>query len=204
MSARQPGQRRTKFQREIDLDRLAKWFAIPGNDSMRAAARALDLQFNTVKRDWEELLRRFSAEDAVAVQVGRRMSINRYRYIQQQAHDGWIKSQATKERRTAKKREQGREKGRESLEATTTTEGRVGDDKFLRTMAHCEDRICVLENLYPPKQTEMTGPSGGPIDVKLIEVVLSRTPDDERPEEIQPDAIDVVRTTEGQSVEGTV
>ena len=53
MPQRKPGQRRSKYQREIDLDRLAKWFAIPGNDSLRGFARALDLDVKIIATDTE-------------------------------------------------------------------------------------------------------------------------------------------------------
>jgi hypothetical protein len=42
-------------------------------------AKALELEFNTVKRDWLELLRRYSERDAVVVEARRQLAVNRYR-----------------------------------------------------------------------------------------------------------------------------
>src|SRR5262249_48215981 len=150
----------------------ARWFAVPGNSSLRGAAQALELDFNTVKRDWMELLRRYGERDAVAVEARRRLAVNRYRYIQQEAHDAWQRSKGDKERRTAKKREQPGAGGRakESLEATTTTERRLPENNFLRTMAHCEDRICELEQTNPSK--EVSGPDGSGIPVTAMVTVV--------------------------------
>ncbi len=145
-------------------------------------AKQLGISPATVTRDMKILVARWKDSSLSNINDKIHIELRTIDRVEAEAWTAWEKSKLDKTKRTdkvnavhAKIRKdiadrEGVVPGTEKLiETIKSTEGRVGDPRYLEVVARCIERRCKIMGLDSPERHEITGKDGAPI----FEIVLT-------------------------------
>ncbi|MFA5378937.1 MAG: hypothetical protein WC455_24500 [Dehalococcoidia bacterium] len=181
--------RRTKAQREKDLERIAELYLHGWRQSDIAVD--LDVTQQTISNDLQELYRRWQNRATTSIDAAKARELARIDELERTYWAEWVASKEERQSTTTKRIQRPAEDKKDQLaqkpmtlrdEATIHKEGRLGDPRYLAGVQWCIERRCTILGINAPIKGELTGADGGPIQhehlgtISLVEVV--RTPDD--------------------------
>lgn len=161
-----PGPKRTKVQRELDRQTVAK-LALQGWHQVNIA-QFLELHQSTVSRDIKAIQQQWKESAIRDFDLDRQEELQRLSMLEKEYWAGWERSQQSKEvslseRLATGKDEAGNPIGRVKL--ATRTEQKVGDAAFLSGIQKVIDTRCKLLGLYSDSTsgvaTNLTGTGAG-------------------------------------------
>jgi hypothetical protein len=168
--------RRTKEQRENDLEIIAKLFIQKRTHEEIAAHlranRPYRVSRHIVSYDLGEIMERWRTTALNSVQAWKMEQLARLNVLEREAWDAWERSQKD---RSSKSQSVGPDGARHTNVRLDQSDG---DPRFLAVVFQCIEYRCRILGLDAPRRQEITGPDGTPVGIGQIVIEL---PDNGRP-----------------------
>jgi len=176
--ADQTGPKRTKIQREYDLQEIANLYLkgwiqaaiskhIADNRPYRVSQQQISNDIKAIQKRWlESSLVDYDASKAEALAK-----------IDNLEQTYWLQYEASKQ--PMAKRKVSKKVDGETVEVSQELASGAGDPRYLQGVQWCIDRRIKLMGLDSPIKSEVTGKGGGPIETKTLTPDFSTLTDEE-------------------------
>lgn len=151
--------KRTPTQREQDFVEIARRYC--KGETQASIAASLGVTQQQICNDLKVIRQRWQEACAETIQEAKARELAKIDELERTYWEAWQKSC---EVRTIKGMEQTDDKEKKSVRQ----EERDGNPAFLAGVMTCIDRRCKLLGIDAPTKQELSGPGGGPIEVKSI------------------------------------
>jgi hypothetical protein len=149
-----PGPKRSKLQRQLDQQAIAK-LTLQGWSQIDIA-QYLELNQSTVSRDLKVVQKQWKESAIRDFDLDRQQELQRLAMLEKEYWAGWERSQQGKETSLTEKIGTGRDESGNTtgrVKLATRTEQRIGEAAFLNGIQRVIDSRCKLLGLYPKEDS---------------------------------------------------
>jgi hypothetical protein len=156
--------KRTKAQKEADMVEMAKLY-LEGYTQEEMAAQFKVSQVQICK-DMRALRDEWIESSLVDIDAAKRRELARIDRVEDAAVSEYARSRQDAKKSVRSEKVGSGEHTDSFVQQTETTEGRIGDPRFLTIIQNCVKQRCAILGLDAPTRNEMSGPNGGAIPIR--------------------------------------
>ena len=150
--------KRTKFQREADLQKIAGLYLT--GKTQDAIAQELGVTQQQISYDLKTIQERWRKSALVDLNEAKQRELERIDVLEREYWQAWENSKGEQSRSTASK-------AGEATRAQVVKFESAGDPRFLAGVQWCVEQRCKILGLHAAVKSEVSGPDGGALEVVI-------------------------------------
>ena len=150
--------KRTKFQREADLQKIAGLYLT--GKTQDAIAQELGVTQQQISYDLKTIQERWRKSALVDLNEAKQRELERIDVLEREYWQAWENSKGEQSRSTASK-------AGEATRAQVVKFESAGDPRFLAGVQWCVEQRCKILGLHAAVKSELTGEGGGPVQIVI-------------------------------------